>query len=111
MSAARKTLDEVACHLHREARFPDTAHTRDCNQPHVLAKQQFLRRSHFLLTPDKSGPLHGNIRRACFCVLSLFFREAVAYRREFPCEILSRGVALIGLFLQTSLDGPAQRSR
>ena len=110
MNPTRKVLDKPTRHLHREARFADPPWTRDRDQAHILTQQQFFGGSYFLFSPHKPGPLHRNICRAGLHLHNWFLREAVAYGCKFPCEISGRDVTLIGLFRQTPLDCPTQRS-
>src|ERR1700730_7220405 len=105
-----KLLDNVVRHCHCETRFTDPAWTRDRDQAHILTQQESFGGSYFLFSPHKPGPLHWNIGRARLHLFNWSLREAVANGCKFPCEISGRDVTLIGLFCQTSLDCPAQRS-
>ena len=110
MSAAGKEIHQAAGHLYSEARFADPSWARDRDQAHILPQQQFFSGRYFFLSPHKRGPLHRNIGRARFRLMSRLLREMVAYGCQFARQIPGRDVALIGIFRQTSLDGPAQRS-
>ena len=105
-----KVFGQAAGHLHRETRFADPSWAGDGEKAHILTQQKFFGGSYFLLAPHERRPLHGNIRRPGLYLLNRLFREMVAYGCQFAREIPSGDVALIGLFRQTPLDGPAQRS-
>src|SRR6202034_684720 len=66
---------------------------------------------YFFLSSHKLRSLHRNISRPQLGLLNLFLRKTLAYRGEFPCEILRCGVTLIWVFFQTPFNGPTQRSR
>src|SRR5205814_10647822 len=110
MNPTRKAIDKATRHLNRETRFADPAWTRDRDQAHILTQQEFFGGSYFLLSPHKPGPLHRNIGRAGLYQLNWLFREAIAYRCKFACEISGRDVAFIGLFCQAPPDSPRQGS-
>ena len=64
MNPTGKALGQATRHFHRQTRLADPARTRDRDQAHVLAQQEFFGGGYFLFAPHKSGSLHGNIGRA-----------------------------------------------
>ena len=96
--------------MNGETGFSNTAWARDGDQAHILSQQEFFGGSYFLLAPDEPSLLHRNIGRPSVRLLKRLFREAIAYRCKFVGEISSGGVAFIGLFCETPLNGPTQRS-
>src|ERR1700693_1576120 len=104
MTAPGKAVGQTACYLYREPRFADPAWTRDRQQAHILAHQEFFHGSPFFLPAYQAGPLHRKIAWAGFDLLRRLLREAVTYGCEFPRELPGGNGALVGVFGQASLE-------
>src|SRR4029077_4783810 len=90
MSATRKAFRKSTRHLQREARLANPARTRNRDQTHILAQDEFCGRGDFLLSAYKSSPLQRNIARAILDLFRCLFGEVITQGCKFPREVPRR---------------------